>query len=318
MPFVTYIMQILHINRMAVLELNWLEDLIALVEAENISQAAERRNITQPAFSRRIKKIEDWLGIDIVERSHRPVRVKTAIKRKIEDNRTVISQLQQIKSDIQAWDDTRHNISIGAQHSISISHMPSFIKRLKSERPEISITLESANRDICYSQLMTRQVAIIAIYETSKIPIAEDQSLLEKITLGHDVLCPVGTPDFQNRLNDIFERKNSLPLIAFPRHVFLGEVFFSEILSDLQSTVQLNTICETALVPAALELVLRGIGIAWLPRFYCEEQIKSGVLKDYSDKFRKTPIKVVAARTTNSQPKVVDLVWKTLKNFSVE
>ena len=300
------------------MELNWLEDLIALVEAENISQAAERRNITQPAFSRRINKIEEWLGIDIVERSHRPVRVTAAIKRKIDDIRVVTSQLRQIKSDIQAWDDTRLNISIGAQHSISISLMPSFIEQLKSEQPEISITLESANRSDCYSQLMTRQVAIIVIYETDRIPIAEDQSLLEKTILGNDLLCPVGIPDYNDVLNDIFAKRLSLPLIAFPRHVFLGEVFFSDILPVLQNSIQINTICETALVPAALELVLRGVGISWIPRSYCDHYLKSGTLVDYSDRLKNTPIQIAAARTTNSHPKVVETVWHTLKHIGFE
>ncbi|MCB2102451.1 MAG: LysR family transcriptional regulator, partial [Rhodobacterales bacterium] len=37
------------------MELSWLEDFVALAETGSFSRAAERRNLTQPAFSRRIR-----------------------------------------------------------------------------------------------------------------------------------------------------------------------------------------------------------------------------------------------------------------------
>ncbi len=40
-------------------ELSWFEDLVALSKVLNFSRAAETRNVTQPAFSRRIRALED-------------------------------------------------------------------------------------------------------------------------------------------------------------------------------------------------------------------------------------------------------------------
>jgi DNA-binding transcriptional LysR family regulator len=40
------------------MELIWFEDYLALAETLNFSRAAELRNITQPAFSRRIRALE--------------------------------------------------------------------------------------------------------------------------------------------------------------------------------------------------------------------------------------------------------------------
>ena len=44
------------------MELVWLEDFLALAEALNFSRAAEARHVTQPAFSRRIRALEGWIG----------------------------------------------------------------------------------------------------------------------------------------------------------------------------------------------------------------------------------------------------------------
>jgi DNA-binding transcriptional LysR family regulator len=45
-----------------------LDDVLALLDEGNLSRAAARRNITQPAFSRRIRSFEDWVGIPLLDR----------------------------------------------------------------------------------------------------------------------------------------------------------------------------------------------------------------------------------------------------------
>jgi LysR family transcriptional regulator, hypochlorite-specific transcription factor HypT len=50
-------------------ELAWLEDFIDIVGTRNFSAAAAARNISQSAFSRRIKLLEAWLGTKLLDRS---------------------------------------------------------------------------------------------------------------------------------------------------------------------------------------------------------------------------------------------------------
>ena len=50
--------------RVKPMDFRWLEDALILIEERNLSRAAARRNVTQPAFSRRIRALEDWVGID--------------------------------------------------------------------------------------------------------------------------------------------------------------------------------------------------------------------------------------------------------------
>ncbi|VTR44895.1 Hca operon transcriptional activator [Serratia fonticola] len=53
------------------LELTWLEDCVALADTLNFSKAAEARYVTQPAFSRRIQSLEEWVGTPLFERNRR-------------------------------------------------------------------------------------------------------------------------------------------------------------------------------------------------------------------------------------------------------
>ena len=49
------------------MDMNWLDDVLILLEEGNMTRAAARRNITQPAFSRRIRSFEDWLGVSVLD-----------------------------------------------------------------------------------------------------------------------------------------------------------------------------------------------------------------------------------------------------------
>jgi DNA-binding transcriptional LysR family regulator len=60
------------------MEFIWLEDFLALVDSGNFSRAAELRHVTQPAFSRRIRALEDWVGVDLFERDSHPVTLTEA------------------------------------------------------------------------------------------------------------------------------------------------------------------------------------------------------------------------------------------------
>ncbi|MCT7654029.1 LysR family transcriptional regulator [Oceanimonas sp. NS1] len=57
------------------METKWLHDFIALSEQGSFSRAAESRFVTQPAFSRRIRSLENWLGVALVCRNRYPLEL---------------------------------------------------------------------------------------------------------------------------------------------------------------------------------------------------------------------------------------------------
>jgi len=62
------------------MELKWLDDYIALLETGSFSAAAERRHVSQPAFSRRIQMLEDWLGVTLIDRTRKPLQFTPVAK----------------------------------------------------------------------------------------------------------------------------------------------------------------------------------------------------------------------------------------------
>ena len=60
------------------MELKWLEDFLSLADSGSFSRSAEQRHVSQPAFSRRIRALEAWLGAALVDRSTFPTRLTEA------------------------------------------------------------------------------------------------------------------------------------------------------------------------------------------------------------------------------------------------
>ena len=60
------------------MRLEWIEDILAVAENGSFQMACEKRNVSQPAFSRRIRQIEQALGVTLFDRSTRPARLAPA------------------------------------------------------------------------------------------------------------------------------------------------------------------------------------------------------------------------------------------------
>ena len=58
------------------MRLEWLEDIMAIAETGSFSGAAERRRLTQSAFSRRVRQIEEHIGVELFDRNHKPIRLR--------------------------------------------------------------------------------------------------------------------------------------------------------------------------------------------------------------------------------------------------
>lgn len=52
--------------------LSGFEDFLTLTGSGTFSKAAQQRNVTQPAFSRRIQMLENWLGVQLIDRKAAP------------------------------------------------------------------------------------------------------------------------------------------------------------------------------------------------------------------------------------------------------
>ena len=112
------------------MELKWLEDLVVLLEEKSISRAAQRRHVTQPAFSRRIRQLEQWLGVELVDRSTKPIKIRATGLALEGGVRDLVNRFYALRNSVH---ETRERVTFVAQHTLAISTFPAL-----TEKPVIS------------------------------------------------------------------------------------------------------------------------------------------------------------------------------------
>lgn len=114
---------------------------LCVFEERNITAAARRLHLTQPALSATIKALEDALGTQLFVRLPRGVEVTS-------DARTLYPQAQRMLAEAQALTQQfRHHrdrlaLSIGIAHDIADEDIAALAARLQALEPRLLLTLE--------------------------------------------------------------------------------------------------------------------------------------------------------------------------------
>lgn len=293
------------------MRLEWIEDLLAIVRSGSLIRAAEKRYLTQPAFSRRIRSIEEYIGVELVDRSHKPAQLRPTILDQRERLEALAAELHDLVYALRQHERQATNrIVIACQHAITTSIAPRLVKRI-DESAEISVRLRSENRAECFALLMTKQADLALTYcsPQEKLPIGAD--FLEEMPLGQEMLVPVFSKFHMPLLRAAMD-KGEAPIIAYPADVFFGEILGRETLAQLRSTLAIRERAETALTLAALQLALEGVGAAWVPQSLAADFVGDGKVVELSEPFRAVPLNLAAVRLAGEKSAAEHHVWRAI------
>jgi len=298
------------------MRLEWLEDILAVAETGSLSEAAERRNLTQSAFSRRVKAIEDYVGVPLFDRARKPVQLQPTTADQREKIARLSDELRQLLSDLRQGSRVRGNrVVFASQHALTTSLTPEILRWTGAQAPDIFVRLRSANLDECFGLLLSRQVDVAFVYRQRGKPHLVEAEFIETLVLGQDRLIPVYAADKAADLSERF-RLGEVPVIAYPAEVFLGQVMDTDILPAVRRIVRAVPKVETALTLAALELAQVGVGVAWVPSSLAQSHLVDGKLVDLSRSLPTSHLNVTAVRLSGRRGPAQALVWQHLKSIS--
>lgn len=295
------------------MRLDWLEDILAVAEHGSFQAACEKRHVSQPAFSRRIRHIEQALGATLFDRTARPARLAPHVHDQLERMRELSAALRDLGHALRDTDQARRRrIVIASQHAIAATSTPKIIGRYADL--DIDTRLRSANRDDCVAQLVTRRADIALIHDVFGAQEIPGADFLDIIHIGVETLIPVFAHDQLETLNERSVH-GELPLIAYPADVFLGQVQRRMIFPRLTRVSRLRPRLETALTLAALELARTGMGVAWIPEHLARADLRGGRLLDLSGTLPSISMQLLALRLADASSPVVDEVWERIRQF---
>jgi LysR family transcriptional regulator, hypochlorite-specific transcription factor HypT len=301
-------MQKLHVKE-RMMRLEWLEDVLAVAETGSFQEAADRRRLTQSAFSRRIQHIEEQIGVELFDRARKPVQLLPTTVDQRDQIARLANDLRQLVADLRRGERIASNrIAIASQHALTTSLTPGIVKAIHARHKATHIRLRSANLDECFSLLLSRQVDIAIVYRLPGEDHPISQSFVETVAIGTDRLVPVFAAAATADLNAQFAA-GELPYISFPPDVFLGRALDRDILTQVHHQTRPVAKAETALTLAALELAAVGVGVAWVPVSLAQQRIADGSLVDLSTTLPSCQLEVTAVRLFGNPWPFADSVW---------
>jgi LysR family hydrogen peroxide-inducible transcriptional activator len=119
-----------------------LQYLVALAETGHFGEAAERCHVSQPTLSAQIKKLEEYLGVQLFERQPRRVSPTEAGRRIIERARHITQEAEDIRELARASrDPLSGKLRIGLIPTIAPYLLPRVAVKLGRKLPKLSLML---------------------------------------------------------------------------------------------------------------------------------------------------------------------------------
>ena len=129
------------------MDLRILRYFIAVAEEENITRAAERLHVSQPALSMQLAALEDELGHKLLERSARGIALTEkgiALRQRADD---LVDLAERVEAEIKASDNGEvvGTVSIGAGETPAFRFVARAANELHRKNPKLSFSVSSGN-----------------------------------------------------------------------------------------------------------------------------------------------------------------------------
>lgn len=290
------------------MQLDWIDDILAVIDTGSLTRAAERRFLTQSAFTRRVRLIEERISVPLFDRSCKPVTILPGVQAMEPELRELGARLRRLQHDLKAAaDGAKRDVTFVCQHAITTTISPWVVRQL-TQSQDISVRVRSGNRDNCLMLLLSGEADFAMTYEQPDAPGPALPQAFEMRRLGGDTLVPVASPDIAFHAD-----APEIPFISYPPDVFLGRLFSQSILPLLREGVMLSPKAETALTLAACEYALDGIGVAWLPLTLVKRHITEGRLRRLHDLPHQN-LSIMLIRLSDQQGDGTAQIWSDLTN----
>jgi len=130
------------------MELRHLRYFVAVAEEENVTRAATKLRVAQPAVSRQIRDLEEELGLPLLERTAKSVRLTDAGRVFLEEARAVLQRADDAVKAVRAVaGGTRGELHVGYAPSLTVQILPRALRRFQTLLPGVRVSLHDLSTE---------------------------------------------------------------------------------------------------------------------------------------------------------------------------
>lgn len=308
------------------MDLAWLEDFVAVAEEGGFSRAAEQRHVTQPALSRRIKALEEWLGAPLFERSTHMITLTAAgqsfrpvaedVLRRVLNGREEALEAARLKAE---------TIQFVATHALSQTFFPDWIRKVDRVRAGSAVQLVASNFAGCEKLLLEAQAHFLLTHYHPTLVTRLDTDRFQRIELNTDVLIPISAPASKltpqsgrrRKLTPRYQLPGSgkipLPYLAYHPGSGVGRIVSSFLAAKEPVAVLVPSF--SAPIMLLIDMAREGRGITWAPRSLVQSEIQSGRLIRAGGQEWDIAISICLFRSRARLTNAAEIFWSAIKKF---
>ncbi len=297
------------------LDLDWLEDFLALAESGNFSRAAQARGIAQPAFSRHIKSLEEWVGVDLFDRTSHPVSLTAAglkLRPEIEDT---LHRLEAARYAARvAHEQAAISLQFAATHALSLTFFPAWLSGIEAKLPvgrKVGpIQMVSDSFAGCEDVMLQRRAQFLLCHGHPAVANRLDDTQFKFAKVGEDRLLPVTAASASGvPLHSIgAEAKSPLPVLAYGQASGIGQIMRS-VMKTAFANGRFSTVFTAHHAVLLKTMAIEGRGIAWLPESLIAADLEAKRLVLTGDSAWCVPIEIRLFRPRATLSAAAEALW---------
>jgi DNA-binding transcriptional LysR family regulator len=129
------------------MDLRHLRNMLAVMEEGSLGKAAERLNISQPALTKSIQRLEEQLGVRLFERKSRGMEATSyADSLRAYAQSACVGMTEAVKQINALRSGTEGVVTVAGPPLIASELLPDVLVRLSAERPNLQLRVVSQNQ----------------------------------------------------------------------------------------------------------------------------------------------------------------------------
>jgi DNA-binding transcriptional LysR family regulator len=249
------------------IEIGDIEAFIEVAETNSFANAASNLNLSQPALSRRIQKLEYELGTSLFDRTTRSVQLSYSGRNFLERAKSIIEAIQTATKTLNEKYTFPSIVKIAAVNTALKNIIFPTIKLFKEQNPNSKIQIIEKSANYVVDSVLGGECDFAINFMGLQEPGIEFEPLFEE---EYVVVFPKG---------DELEKKRKIKISDIKGRDFIAvwkgsgsRIYFEDALAKHKETLEWTY--EVRHVPNALEMVEQGMGITLAPRLAISKQYK--------------------------------------------
>jgi DNA-binding transcriptional LysR family regulator len=244
------------------MELRQLRYLVALAEERHFTRAAAREHIAQPALSQQIRRLEDEIGLPLVQRTTRRVVITEAGELLVARARRILSEVDAAHSEMEGLRGVQTgHVTVGAMHTMGPVDVALVLAIFYKRHPDVELTVREQSSEELAEMLRVDELDLAFLSVTERIE-SHELGLHQLVSEELVVALPREHRLGKRRRVRIAELADD-EFISFREGSRLRELLVS---AGRQAGFEPRVKLESNESERIRRLVARGLGVAILPR----------------------------------------------------